>query len=789
MQCWPFEPDMTREIVSEAVTATSTEGTDSLSPSRAGGWTSILAIALAPVFAIALIVTAYDTRRPGDLGAALFAAAVVTTAIPVYQRIRRHRARRVTWILLLAAELLTAAAGARYGALPGGTNPFSPPVANLALSALISLAAVVFVSMLTYASLRVLDTNLMIDALAGGLSISSALAWLYVRRAVAPLSVVVNGLSQHQHVAIGAGLVVIIVITSTAAIMVDVTGDWLMLPVLGAAVVISVGEVLAHDDASVHSTRWGLLIDLCWIGAYLLLGRAADQDDGTISEPGSHHERTFAHHQSRKVAIFGVVAIAVIALAESFGDPPVVAGLALAALTALLLRLLVSLRMERTHSLRFEELSVTDPLTGLANRRGLALAGSSPAGPDDAGLGGVVIIDLDNFKEINDSLGHRAGDLALTAMAQRLRSSLESGLVLARLGGDEFAISSSRGRAEHLQDLALQMEALVRDPLTIEDLSLHLSASIGVAARSDPRESQEELLRRADVAMYRAKENHSGVRVYDYDHDRNDPSRLVLYGLVSDAVRDETIDVHLQPLVEVASSRVVGFEALARWSPEGYGPIPPDRFVPMIELQGLIVPFTAHVLRQALAGVTSLVPAGPAYRVSVNVSERDFINADFPAVVASALSATDFPPELLTIEIVEGVLANDDARIDQCIGSLRSTGVRVSIDDFGTGYSTLSKLVDFTVDEIKIDRSFVARVLSHERAVAVVRAAVELARTMGLVTVAEGVEDKETYEAVAALGVDLIQGYYVAPPMPLGELSHFLESVGSDEPIVPSRTE
>ncbi len=757
------------------MTIAAADGMDSPPGSRTGRWARALTVFLAPALALALVVTDHGSHEAGDLSEVLFVAAVIVTAIPVYQRIRRHRARRVTWTLLLVAEILTAGAGARYGALPGGVNPFSPPVANLVLSSLISVAAVAFVTALTYASLRVLDANLMIDALAGGLSISSALAWLYMHHVVDPLSVVAHGLGQHQHVAIEAGLVAIIVITSTAAIMVDVTGDWLMTWVVAAGVVISVGEVLAHNDVQAHSTRWGLLLDLCWIGAYALLGRAAHQDDGAISEPGSHHERAFARHQSRKVAIIGVIAIAVIALAESFGDPPVVAGLALAALTALLMRLLVSLRMERTHSLRFEELSVTDPLTGLANRRGLALAGLPPAGTPGTGMGGVVIIDLDNFKEINDSLGHRAGDLALAAMAQRLRSSLESGLVLARLGGDEFAISSAHGSPEDLQELGRRMESLVRDPLPIEGLSLHLSASVGVAARSDPKDAQEELLRQADVAMYRAKENHSGVRVYDYGHDRNDPRRLILHGLVSEAVRDGSIGVHLQPLVDVASSRVVGFEALARWSPEGYGPIPPDRFVPMIELQGLIVPFTAHVLRHALAGVTSLHPVEPPYRVSVNVSERDFINADFPAVVASALSGADVPPELLTVEIVEGVLANDDARIDQCIESLRSMGVRVSIDDFGTGYSTLSKLVEFTVDEIKIDRSFVARVLSHEKAVAVIRAAVGLARTMGLVTVAEGVEDEETYDAVAALGVDLIQGYYVSPPMPVSDCRRFLE--------------
>ena len=723
---------------------------------------------------LALALVGVDHLRVAAVaGKAVFTSATVVAAIPVYQRIRRFPARRITWSMLLAAELITAIAGALYGALPGGTNPFAPPTENLVMAALISVLAVGFATSLSYASLRVLDLSMLIDAVAGGLAISSLLAWLYIRRIITPFTGLEAGLREPTRFAIGVTGVIIVVAFVTASTMLDVTGDRLMLYTVSAAVLVSFGEVVAHHTQRIHASQWGSFIDICWIGAYVALGRAAQLDDGATSRRGERRERAFADHQSRKIAVFGVIAIAVMSLAAAFGDPPIVGGLALSALTVLMIRLLVSLRSERVHSTLYEELAVTDPLTGLANRRGFTAATMTSALTSGAADGGVVLIDLDNFKDVNDSLGHRAGDQVLRQLALRLKSSLDPSTTLARLGGDEFALSRSSGTVDDLEELAQNVALLVREPVQVEGLSLHLSASVGVAARSADHESQEELLRKADVAMYRAKENHSGVKVYDFEHDRNDPSRLVLYGKVGEAVRDGSIDVHLQPLIDIQTGRIAGCEALARWSPDGFDPIPPDRFVPMIEMQGLIVPFTAHVLRRSLEYVTQLPTLGTSHRLSVNVTERDFVNADLSQVVDAALSDFGFPAESLTIEITESVLANDDARIDQSIQDLRSMGIHIAIDDFGTGYSSLSKLVDFPIDELKIDRSFVSRVLTNRNAVAVVRAAIDLALEMGLVTVAEGVEDQETCDAIESLGVNLVQGYHLAPPMPASECEHF----------------
>ena len=732
--------------------------------------------------ALALVLLAIKLFDPALqwTGRWIFVGAILAAAVPVYQRARRFAARRLAWSLLLAAALLTALAGGLYGRLPGGTNPFAPPNGNLILATMISVAAMGFVGLLVKASLRVLDTVLLIDALVAGLSVASLLALLYMRRILTPMSIQIIQLDHHENLIIASMLLIMIIGIVTATSMVDVTKDQLFFFVMAAAIVASIGEVIANYDVHHATTHWGAMVDACWIGAYVLVGEAAFRDDGTISEPGGLREHRSDRNQSRKIAVNGVLALSVTVLAVIYHVPPVVGGLALGALGVMTVRLLVSLRLERVQSTLFEELAVTDALTGLANRRRLVESTTPHWDSHGEGRGGVLIVDLDNFKEVNDSLGHRAGDLVLIELSRRLKSALGARGLLARLGGDEFAVTASDLTTDELVALARELESLVREPIVVEELLLHLSASFGVATRATVSDTQEELFRKADVAMYRAKEKRSGVEHYDFEHDRNDPDRLRLYGLVSQAVRAKSFEVYLQPIVEVASGQVTGCEALARWSPDGYGPIPPDRFIPMIELQGLIVPFTTHILRQSITQVLTLDRLGELHGLSVNVSERDFVNSDFPDMVRGVLSDFDFPPERLTIEITEGVFANDDVKVSACILLLRAMGVRISIDDFGTGYSALSKLVDFPVDELKIDRSFVAVALTNSRAEAVVRASIELARAMDVTLVAEGVEDEATYRFLANLGVKLIQGFHVARPMPIAECVKFIADFHHD---------
>ncbi len=707
-------------------------------------------------------------------GRYIFVIAVMLSSVPLFVRLTGAKTRRWGWALLLIAELLTALAGALYGGLPNGTNPFSAPTANLVLAILISLSAATGVVIVMSQWYRVLDKVLMVDGLVSGLAIAGLFAWLFLHRIFKVGSREFLTSNHNENMVVGLLLVGMIVVVVSALSLADVIRNY-SVPILAAGLfVIAAGEVLAIHAEQKELSNLGATIDACWIVGYLLAGVAASYDRPPSSKETTIGVRTVQLRQARKLTAFGLLAILVIILSYISRDPAIVGGLALGSLATLIIRLLMSLRLERTHSEQFEVLAHTDPLTGLANRRTLAeqIIANGSSSALGAG-GGVLLVDLDNFKEVNDALGHRAGDHLLIGLSARLKSLLGEHH-LSRIGGDEFAIECASGTVGDLMELANQLKEIIRVPIVIDDLALSVSASIGVAPRTGEDDSPDALIRRADVAMYRAKELKSGTQYYEFEHDRNDPSRLVMYGELSESVKNRTIDVYFQPLIDMADHGIRGCEALARWTSPSAGPVPPDRFIPMIELQGLISPFTAHVLDESVRHTKGLDDLGDERGVSVNVSERDFINADFPNIVSEILQSHRFRPDRLTIEITENVIANDDVATVRTLHRLRDLGVRVSIDDFGTGYSTLSKLMDYPVDELKIDQTFVSKVLTNSIASAIVKASVELAHSMGLNIVAEGIEDQATFQFLEALGVDVAQGYYFARPMPAAECESFL---------------
>lgn len=726
-------------------------------------------------FSLELILLSIGLFRPSFnwVGRWIFLGAVLLTSLPIAVRLRRSTIRRLAWSLFLIAELLTALTGALYGKLPGGTNPFAPPKVNLVLAILISLSAAAGVVMIIHDWHRKVDRTIKVDALIGGLAVASSLALLFLHRIFKVGTQEFLATNRNENIAIGLLLFVMIVFSMSALSLVDVLTNKLVSLLAAALMILSIGEVLAVRAARLEISDWGATIDSCWISGYLLVGIVANHDRRRFYEMKPIGTRTIEIRQSRKIAAFGALAIIIVILATFFKDPPIVVELALASLIVLIVRLLISLRRERTQSDLFEEQALTDSLTGLGNRRSLAERVANNSLPTMEARGGILLIDLDNFKEVNDALGHPTGDLLLIRLSRRLKEFLGERHV-ARIGGDEFAIECANGTTEELMDLAEQLTDLIREPFEVNDLALSVSASIGVASRSGDDDSPDALLRQADVAMYRAKEMKSGVEHYEFEHDRNDPNRLVLYGELSDAVKNKTIEVFFQPLIDFVDRRVRGCEALARWTSSSQGPVPPDRFVPMIELQGLIAPFTAHVLDEAVRYTKSLDWIGIEHGASVNVSERDLINVEFLDVVTRIIESHNFRPDRLTIEITENVIANDNAAAIRCLQRMRDLGVRLSIDDFGTGYSTLSKLMNYPVDELKIDQLFVSNVLSSSSASAIVRASVELAHSMDLTVVAEGIEDEETFQFLGALGVNVAQGYFFARPMPARECETFL---------------
>ncbi|MET9192601.1 bifunctional diguanylate cyclase/phosphodiesterase [Streptomyces olivaceus] len=429
---------------------------------------------------------------------------------------------------------------------------------------------------------------------------------------------------------------------------------------------------------------------------------------------------------------------------------------------------------------RAEE-QLRDPLTGLPNRQWLlertwaALDDAERIGARSA----LMLIDLDRFRSVNDTLGHLAGDRLLLQTADRLRQALPRGAEAARLGGDEFAVllpvaDSTTSAAR----LARSLAAALSSPLDLDGLTLVLEASAGVAVFPDHALDAEGLLRRADVAMYQAKRDRTGVEVYESKRDSNTPDRLGLLGDLRRALDAHEVQLHYQPKVRF-DGQVAGLEALVRWVHPERGKVPPDEFIAIAESSGLMPHLTEYVLETALEQVAQWRSQGLFVPVAVNVSPRDVHTPGFAGAVAARLARHGVPAGALQLEITEHVLLEDPQRAADTLNALTGHGVKMSLDDFGTGYSSLVHLRRLPVSELKIDRSFVARLAVDTEDAEIVRCTVDLAHSLGLLVVAEGVEDDETWERLRDLGCDAVQGWLVAAAMPPEETTRWLLARGS----------
>ncbi|PZT76873.1 MULTISPECIES: putative bifunctional diguanylate cyclase/phosphodiesterase [unclassified Streptomyces] len=428
---------------------------------------------------------------------------------------------------------------------------------------------------------------------------------------------------------------------------------------------------------------------------------------------------------------------------------------------------------------RAEE-QLKDPLTGLPNRQWLlertwtALEEAENAGHRV----GLVLIDLDRFRAVNDTLGHLAGDRLLLQIAERLRLALPRGAETARLGGDEFAVLlPTADSTTSAQRVARHLVAELSSPLDLDGLTLVLEASAGLAVFPDHALDAEGLLRRADVAMYQAKRDRTGVEVYESKRDSNTPDRLGLLGDLRRALDAGEVELHYQPKVRF-DGQVAGLEALVRWVHPERGRVPPDEFIAIAESSGLMPHLTEYVLETALAQVARWRAQGLFVPVAVNVSPRDVHTPGFAGGVAARLARHGVPAGALQLEITEHVLLEDPQRAADTLAGLTGHGVKMSLDDFGTGYSSLVHLRRLPVSELKIDRSFVARLAIDQEDAEIVRCTIDLAHSLGLLVVAEGVEDDETWERLRDLRCDAVQGWLVAAAMPPQEMTAWLRARG-----------
>ena len=435
----------------------------------------------------------------------------------------------------------------------------------------------------------------------------------------------------------------------------------------------------------------------------------------------------------------------------------------------------------RRYESRLAHQTTHDALTALPNRVLLqdrtaqALSAAARTGATVA----VLLLDLDRFKEVNDTFGHAYGDNLLSQVAQRLAATLRDADTAARLGGDEFAILAvGLADAQAVDQVAGRVLAALDEPFCVDGVVLDVEASIGVALSPQHGSTVEDLLRCADVAMYTAKAGKLGIAFYDPDQDQLTPARLALLGDLRRALdAPDQLALHYQPKVDISTGELVGAEALLRWTRPGVGLVPPAEFIPVAEGTGLIHKLTSYVLDGALEQAHSWLLAGHRIPVAVNLSTRCLLDQSPPGQVGRLLSLHGVPADLLRLEITESAIMADPARAVSVLQRLADQGVRLSLDDFGTGYSSMSYLKRLPVDELKVDRSFVTDMRSSDGDTLLVRSVIELGHNLGLHIVAEGVEDADTLDALGDLGCDIAQGYHLACPMPARQFDEWLDSV------------
>jgi diguanylate cyclase (GGDEF)-like protein len=547
----------------------------------------------------------------------------------------------------------------------------------------------------------------------------------------------------------------------------------------GLLVLVAVDVLYAVDSASDGSLA-GQDYDSLW--AVAMLGMAA-----SAWLPA---RRATLHRQTRRALLFpsafASVAVGVLVYGQTISLNYVAIGLAVLALVILMIRM--ALLLKETAALAVSrKLSLTDDLTGLGNRR--SFAAEVDGAIADQRPFALLMIDLDQFKELNDTLGHHLGDELLRCVGPRLESTMRQGDVVARLGGDEFGVLLRGADTGDASVAADRLRAELRMPFALAGISLHVGASVGIAVFPDHAEDAGTLLRHADVAMYEAKRGRTGHEVYASEGDHHSRDRLELAGEVRRALAQDELALHYQPVAELRTGALVGVEALVRWRHPERGLLAPGAFLPVIEHTEVMREVSHRVLAMAICQAGAWFRQDRAWRVAVNLSASDLLDRALVDDVSALLRRYGTPARRVTLEVTESVLMTDPARAMEVLSELRGLGVHLALDDFGTGWSSLTHLQRMPVDEIKIDRSFVAAMATDASSAAIVSSTVDLAHALGLRVVAEGIEDEATWTRLRTVGCDAAQGYYLAKPLAPGDLEAQLDAIteraraASDHPV------
>ena len=535
-------------------------------------------------------------------------------------------------------------------------------------------------------------------------------------------------------------------------------GWWWVTAALGMFVVTD--TVYAYQLAQGSYVVGGPL-DIAWGLAFVCCGMAATQ-----RTPRGGRGRADGRGALLIPGSCSLAALALLFTGYLAGGDPVAGALALVAVLAALARTGLTFRDVRALADSRRQ-ARTDELTGLPNRRSVFEALTAA----DARLAGgartaVLVLDLDRFKEINDSLGHAVGDALLTQVGPRLRAELRADDVLARLGGDEFVVLAPDVDADEARTLARRLRAQLQRPFAFSGMVLDVDVSVGVAIGPDESRSAVELLQLADLAMYAAKSARTGVEVFDEERDGHGRHRLEDVAQLRRALEQDELVLHYQPKLALATGAVDGVEALVRWQHPTRGLLYPDAFIDLAESAGLMAQLTGRVIDLALAQCRSWSDRGRLLTIAVNVSPSNLVDEAFPDEVRALLARYELSAGCLVLEVTESLLMEDRERAVRVLRRLRDDGIGVAIDDYGTGYSSLAYLAALPVTELKLDRTFVSGMTGSPRAESIVTSTLQLAHALGLVLVAEGAEDQATVDALTFHGCDVVQGYHLSRPLP-----------------------
>ena len=691
---------------------------------------------------------------------------------------------RLAWGCLAAAILVAAAGDAWYAVYLMDLE--EPPFPSWADALYLAYYPLTYagVVLLLRSRVRVFRASMWLDGVVGGLGVASVIAALLLGPIVATS---VGGFSAvATNLAYPAGDMLLLILLMVGSGLMGWRAGLGWYAIAAGVFVWTIADSIYMYEVAVGSYVTGEPLDFLWPLGAMLTALAAAPRLARSGRPSPSAESERHEGWVLLVPVGWTVAAGGVLVYDHFVEVSLVAVLlAAGTLAGSLVRTVLSFRELRSLSDSRRQ-ALTDDLTGLANRRAyyeqveLAL---TEAQSGRASLS-LLVVDLDRFKELNDTLGHQAGDVLLRQVGPRVRAAVPNARTIARLGGDEFAVLLTDGYDER-QSLAAAaaIRAALESSFEVDEVTVLVEASVGIGIYPQHGTDAESLLRHADIAMYQAKESRAGAELYAAERDQHSRERLALMGELRAALRRDELVVYYQPKADLRTARVTGAEALVRWQHPTRGLLPPFEFLPMAEQTGLMRPLTLYVLERALRQTREWHDAGRPLSMAVNLGVPNLLDLELPHDVARLLEETGVDARYLKLEITENVVMADPVRTIQVLTALRDLGVGLSLDDFGTGYSSLAYLRKLAVDELKIDKSFVMQMANDEDDAVIVRSTVDLARNLNLRVVAEGVEDEDAWRALEAMGCEVAQGFYLSKPVPADQFETWLDGWDDQAPV------